>query len=42
MIVGGQDKEPGEDADGPSSYILLRNLVKGLKSSAASAMISFN
>jgi hypothetical protein len=31
MIMGGQDKEQGEDADGPSSYIFLKNLDKGLK-----------
>jgi hypothetical protein len=42
MIVGGQDKEQREDADGPLSYIPLRNMDKGLISSATSAMISFN
>jgi hypothetical protein len=44
MIVGSQDKEQREDADGPLSYIYMRSMDKdkGLKSSATSTMISFN
>jgi hypothetical protein len=30
MIVGGQDKEQREDADGPLSYILMESMDKGL------------
>lgn len=42
MIVGSQDKKQRKDADGPLSYILMRSIDKGLKSSAASAMIGHN